>query len=345
MRIDRERGCYKISFESKLDLAVLQKEINASAEQVDGLMSSGELLREGEGYVLCVRHRESLKTYLEHTVFDLNQFMLLLRRFQLLLEHLQSLHMQIYDCVWDIDCIFVGGSIEDLEFVYLPGISVNTENEFPKVYYRFSDLLAVISLRVYESQIPALQALSEVVGIFSQWEDDVLLKGTYTQRPFDMAKRLLHPYCKEQNFLMRSVRKALDSMRVSQEDEAPATQTETKSFGHLWRHTERLCLEGTGLLKGRKITIQLDADIREGESLGIGRQTDRVLFRLPYPSVSRKQAMLSYQQGVWFLTDLDSMNGTFLDEIRMNPGVGYPLIRGHSFYFAHHEIGYRVKRT
>lgn len=344
MRIDRERGCYKVSFESKKDLAVLQKEINVSAEQVDGLLSSGELLREGDGYVLCIRHRESLKTYLEHAIFDLNQFMLLLRRFQLLLERLQSVRMPLYDCVWDIDCVFVGGSIEDLEFVYLPGISVDAESTFPKVHYRFSDLLAVISLRVYESQIPALQALSEVVGIFSQWEDEVLLKGSYTTRPFDMAKRLLHPYCKEQNLLVRGVRKALDSMRVSKE-EAPVYQTEVRTFGLLGRRTDRLCLEGTGLLKGRKITIQFDLDICEGESLEIGRQTDRVLFRLPYPVISRKQAMLSYQHGVWFLTDLDSMNGTFLDEIRMNPGVGYPLIRGHSFYFAHQEIGYRIKST
>ena len=344
MRIDRERGCYKVSFESDLELATLQKKISDCAEQVDGLMSAGELLREGEGYVFCIRHRDSLKAYLEHAVFELEQFLSLLRNFQTLIERLRNKQFPIYDCVWDIDCIFVGGGMEDLEFVYLPGISSNTGSCYPKAPFRFSDLLAVVSLRVYETQVPALQALSEVIGMFSQWEDEILLTGKYNTVPFDTAKRLLAPHCREQNPFVRSVRKALDSMRIAKDAE-PEPQTGSKLLGICWERRARLCLEGIGLLKGRKIVLQGNFDIREGESVRIGRHTEQFSFKLPYPVVSRNQAAISYQGGEWFLTDLDSVNGTFLDDIRINPGIGYPLLRGHSFYFAHREIGFRIKRV
>ncbi len=345
MRIDRERGCLRISFESNTELAVLQNKINTCAERVDGLMSSGELLREGEGYVFCIRHRESLKAYLEHAIFDLDQFILILGKLQQLLECLHSNHLSVYDCIWDIDCIFVGNNIEDLEFVYLPGISTPAENGRMKAPCRFSDMLAVLSLRVYESQVPALQTLSDVIGIFSQWENEYLLKGEYISAPFLTSRRLLAPYCKEQNSFMRGVRKALDVIRNSKEENPTTSKPVVRPSVMEIGKSARLCLEGIGLLKGRKIVLQGNIDMREGESLCIGRNTAWTPMLLPYPIVSRNQATISYQNGTWFLTDLGSANSTFLDDIPINPGVGYPLIRGHIFFFAHRDIGYRVKKV
>ncbi len=344
MRIDQERGCHKISFECSMDLPTLQKGIACCAEQVDGLVSSGEVLREGEGFVFCIRHRESLKSFLEHAIFDLNQFMLLLHRLRKLLDDLHSHHLPFYDCVWDIDCVFVGSHIEDLEFVYLPGV-LSAGEEMPKALFRISDLLAVISLRVYESQISALQALSEVIGVFSGWEDEILLKGNYNHAPFDTANRLLAPYCREQNSFIRSVRRALDTVRSSKDHHSATPAMRSKPPRTQRSKCARLHLEGIGLLKGRKLIIQGDVDIKDGESLYIGRDVNQSSMRMPYPVVSRNQAMISYKDGEWFLTDLSSSNGTFLDDFLINPGVGYPLLRGHTFYFAHQEIGYRIKRA
>ena len=73
MHIDRERGCCRICFAHKADLGTLQKHLEACNCRVEGLLGNYELLREGDHYALCVHHQESLKHYLEHEIFDLQE--------------------------------------------------------------------------------------------------------------------------------------------------------------------------------------------------------------------------------------------------------------------------------
>ncbi len=342
MRIDRERGCYRISFESSMDLVTLQRRIEECGECIDGIITSGELSREGDSYVLCIRHRESLKDYLEHHIFDLLHFVHFLRRLRVFLECLRKQQLCIYDCAWDVDCIFVGNNIDVLEFVYIPGISCSTEGGCTKSYFRFSDMLAVASLRVYETEISALQMLSEVVGAFSKWEDEVLLPGAYCDTPFIEGERKLLSFCGNRNPFVQSVKKAFEAIRAPKVDSSERNIELPISF-QIKKHF-RLCLEGIGRLKGQKISLTADASSEEEKCWYIGRETNFAAMCLPYPVISRRHATLSCRDGVWFLTDTDSVNGTFLDHIRINPGTGYPLIRGHEFYFAHQEIGFRVRR-
>lgn len=343
MRIDRERGCYRISFESSMDLVTLQRRIGKCGECIDGIITSGELSREGDSYVLCIRHRESLKDYLEHHIFDLMHFVQFLRRLHVFVECLRKQRISMYDCVWDVDCVFVGNNIDALEFVYIPEISCCAEGVRTKSYFRFSDMLAVVSLRVYETEIPALQILSEVVGAFSKWEDEVLLLGAYCDTPFIEGERKLLSYCGNRNPLLQSVKKVFEVIRAPKPDD-PERNTDMPNLFQIKKRF-RLCLEGTGRLNGQKISLTAYASSEEEKSWGIGRETNFAAMCLPYPVVSRRHATLSCREGVWLLTDTDSVNGTFLDHVRINPGTGYPLIRGHEFYLAHQDIGFRVRRT
>lgn len=59
--------------------------------------------------------------------------------------------------------------------------------------------------------------------------------------------------------------------------------------------------------------------------IGQGQQNDVVIDD---DSVSRSQAELEYHLGEWRLTDLDSTNGTYVDDVRLAPGVPTPVPDG-----------------
>lgn len=81
-------------------------------------------------------------------------------------------------------------------------------------------------------------------------------------------------------------------------------------------------------------TLAISAGPRSGEaipvlrpvvSIGRGRQSDVVLDD---DSVSTRHARLDHDMGFWRITDLDSANGTFVDDVRLAPQVPTPLHSG-----------------
>ncbi len=339
MHIDRDRGCCRISFEHREDLNTLQKNIETCGNQIDGFVSGGDLLREGDHYVLCVHHQESLKSYFEHEIFDLATFLVFTERLRRLLGDLHRNKMDIYDGVWDVDCIFVGTGMEDVSFVYIPGFSKMGDCRF----FRVSDLLAVLSLRVYETDLQALQALSNVIGAFSMWEDTVLLQSAYSETPFDLAHKQLGPFCANAHPLVEGVKRIFYTLTETRGEEKHAGRMSAVSRPR--RKKVRIQLEGLGMLKGRNLCLDLESHFTQDGNFSLGRDPNQVGFLIPYPVVSRRQASFSYDKGEWILTDHHSANGTFIDDVKMAAGSGYPLIQGACIFFAHKEIGFRVRKV
>ncbi|MHC5083361.1 MAG: ATP-binding protein [Planctomycetota bacterium] len=50
----------------------------------------------------------------------------------------------------------------------------------------------------------------------------------------------------------------------------------------------------------------------------IGRGTEKVDIRVPDQAISRRHTELSYRDGQWAVRDMDSANGTFVNEVRIN---------------------------
>jgi hypothetical protein len=55
---------------------------------------------------------------------------------------------------------------------------------------------------------------------------------------------------------------------------------------------------------------------------------DLVPFGAPYMGVSRKHAQITYMDGAYRITDLNSTNGTWLNEQRLQTDRAYPLKNG-----------------
>ena len=341
MHVDRDRGCCRILFEHNKELGALQKDMESCAEQIDGLMCGGELLREGDHFALCVHRQESLKTYLEREIFDVAAFLSFTRRLRKLLNALRQNGMEIYDGIWDVDCVFVGTGPEDVSFVYIPGVCKQGEDQT----FRISDLLAVTSLRVYETDVQALQALSQVIGAFGTWEDTVLLQGDYSEAPFEQAERTLSPFCPNTHPFIAGVQRWIRTLTESSSTASDVSTASELSAVPGRKRKIRIELEGLGMLKGRNLSLNLEKDLTGDGVFTLGRDADQVDFLIPYPIVSRKQASISYGKGEWILTDHGSVNGTFIGDIQIPGESGYPLSQGTCIFFAHKEIGFRVKKV
>jgi pSer/pThr/pTyr-binding forkhead associated (FHA) protein len=60
------------------------------------------------------------------------------------------------------------------------------------------------------------------------------------------------------------------------------------------------------------------------ENLTIGRGADNHI-RLRSKTVSRRHALLKFEEGRWYIEDRGSVNGTFVNETRLPFGVAHPL--------------------
>ena len=56
--------------------------------------------------------------------------------------------------------------------------------------------------------------------------------------------------------------------------------------------------------------------------------------------VGRVHCRLDHSEEGYLVTDLDSLNGTFVNEARLSPGVGHPLVSGDELRIA--DVKYKV---
>jgi len=76
--------------------------------------------------------------------------------------------------------------------------------------------------------------------------------------------------------------------------------------------------EPNGIQRSRPITVR-------GLTIGRGEENDLVLG---YDGVSRNHALVTCDQGRYYVTDLNSANGTLVGEVRVNPQSPVPWTPG-----------------
>ena len=165
MKLEKERNSTRISYFSKASAGEVSEAFESVCSKVEGIYLPSDVRKDQEGVIINIRHRESLKVYLEKNVFKMDDYIELLKRVKKLYIELAENGYDPEKCVWDVDAIFVGESLSDLEAVY-PVLSDEEVGDGSPL----TDLLAVASLHVFDSRENAIEALSEVVKQFSLWE-------------------------------------------------------------------------------------------------------------------------------------------------------------------------------
>src|ERR671936_944085 len=78
----------------------------------------------------------------------------------------------------------------------------------------------------------------------------------------------------------------------------------------------------------------------EGNTTVLGRQADSTIC-LPAKAVSRQHAQIVLADGAYYLEDLDSSNGTFLNGTRLSPRVRVRLSEQDTFQVGPYLFGLR----
>ena len=118
----------------------------------------------------------------------------------------------------------------------------------------------------------------------------------------------LHPHA----WLLTGWKKAL---------ELPSSTRSLEVQAHAGQATEAL-QQGPAKLELLPLRVADGTHRSEYFSIGRGSSSD---VGLPFPSVSKRHAILTFHQGAWALTDQNSTNGTWLDERPLLPDTPAPL--------------------
>ena len=80
MKIEKERNSTRISYLSKSSAGEISEAFETVCSKVEGIYLPSDVQKEKEGVIINIRHRESLKVYLEKNVFKIDDYITLLKR-------------------------------------------------------------------------------------------------------------------------------------------------------------------------------------------------------------------------------------------------------------------------
>ncbi|WOL15919.1 hypothetical protein Cni_G24700 [Canna indica] len=141
--------------------------------------------------------------------------------------------------------------------------------------------------------------------------------SVYHQTPFSSLAHAISPLC-----LGSSQNKQLLHVAVKGRGRG-ALRSSANSVSAV-ASSERWLLEPVGDGDSRHIGFKVplpDAFVIASDSVTVGRVPDKADVVIPVATVSALHARLEKKGGDLFITDLDSTNGTYIDDKRLRPGA------------------------
>lgn len=299
MKIKKERTGCVLSVKSNCTPAELKRKMSNAAELITGIFVPSDVSWEGNRYTFYISHRQSLKEYIYEYGITISEYFLFLIRLGQMFEELASNDIFPYDIILDYECIFIGDSITDTEFIYAPDAEVLKEDKI--VYNKCSDIAAIISLNIessdYEDKEKRDGAVQYALKILSEWESCITKENCIF--PKEAINEIATPWISGMRFHFFNIIK--DTIEI------------LKQFCMRKRNEAlKLKLDGEMLLKGMSYSA---GNIKD--AVQIGRDTAWADVTIGYPFVSRKHAMLYKENDEWYIKDLNSKNGTFVNGIKI----------------------------
>jgi hypothetical protein len=93
-----------------------------------------------------------------------------------------------------------------------------------------------------------------------------------------------------------------------------------------------------GTINGMETTITIT-----NNSYIIGRDESRVNYKIDNKKISRQHVEILFKDGKYFVKDMDSRNGTYLNNSKLTPNMEYELFENDRLVIADVEMSYRIK--
>ncbi len=373
MKIKKERTGCGLSIRADLPAAALKEKMNRAAECMNEIFVPSEVVWDGDRYSFYISHRQSLKDFIYEYGIDAEHFFTLLRKIGEVSEKALENGIAPHEFLFDYDCIFVGNSLDDLEFIYAP--DADTYKDGAIVYNKCSDMAAIVSLYIEYGNSDQTErkeaAVTEALRILSDWEkksapDNELFPAAQLSPLLAQwgggkgGRRLAsswYPFviseccavCIPAVWLIKRKEETINGFLIAAwiavmicagylllpEKKTDDHNREEKTYKYIigaihkikgkaetfFRRTtnkKEACemeLDGDMLLKGIKYTINEEAY----EEVHIGRDDTWADVPIGLTFVSRKHATLYKRNDRWYIKDLKSTNGTFVNGAKILP--------------------------
>ena len=202
MKLEKERSSIKITYMSDSAPDEIRTVFEELCAKVEGIYLPSDIQKSKEGIVFNIRHRESLKTFLSKNIFRIDDYIEMLKRIQKYYAALSRAGFDPSLCIWDVDAVFIGNSVSDMEVVYLANSS---ESEYgPSI---LTDFLAIVSLHVFDSRDSALDALTEIVKEFAEFgekEQPVIYPASLFERSINTLEAYSSGSGRIRQYVMRA---------------------------------------------------------------------------------------------------------------------------------------------
>lgn len=312
MKLNKERMGCGLSIDSPVKPEKLKEKMNMVAESIEDIFVPSDVSWEGEKYYFYISHRESLKEYIYENGLKLQDFYIIVNTVSNLFKKSEQNDIDGHEFVFDYECIFVGSSLLELEFIYAPDSTVYRDGIV--VNNKCSDMLAIISLHIdyTEKEISGnmVYMVSNIIEMIAKWEN---------MNPF---KQVGYPYdtvtsyiCKKKNYYI--------ALKEYIEDRILKYK---KSIFNLIQKKEgkEMKLYGKMLLDG----LNYSEDNENVTSVNIGRDGQWADVSLELIFVSRRHATVYKIEDDWYIKDLNSKNGTFVDGVKILSNSPFELRNG-----------------
>jgi len=329
IRINRERnGCHVTvnTFKNTNEIKFLLEKF---ADEVSDVFVPAEILWDGASYSFYVRHRQSLKEYLCRYEITIKEFQKLFSRIAKILIVINKMKIPKEAFVFDYDCVFIGKSFETLEFVYAPG-AYNSEN-----FTGISDLLTVIAIHIKYDNEKEESTVKNIIQNVIEWEkgnnDNYFVTETSNILSVNAKKYATGTLKSWYPFVLFQITAVVSFIMF-----LLLGLFNDKNY-FIWilvcifiicvdyllipkknKSNNNLYLKDNNKLSSKLIAIN-------DEVILIGRDEKKSTVYIPNIFVSRKHVEVYKKDNQYFIKDLFSTNGTYLENCRIYPNVEYIL--------------------
>lgn len=315
MKLNKDRTGRGLTVSSLYSQKELKEKMNIVAEYMNDVFVPSDVSWEGVNYSFYISHRQSLKEYVCENGITKEEFFLFIKSIASLFKNAKENNIDPHEFVFDYECIFVGESVTQPEFIYAP--DSETYKDGVIAYNKCSDMVSIVALYIeYNNSEQSLKNEKDVLQaltILSEWEKqpnvDIfpveelspLIEAASTQ--FRVGKYLKNTFCELFNCFIKK-------FNVDEGDCG-------------------MRLNGEMLLKDIKYV--LNGNIPECINIGRDKEWADVAVDIIY--VSRKHAKIYKEKDTWFIKDLNSKNGTFVNGTRIASERPFSLNDGYEIGF------------
>lgn len=317
MKLNKERTGRGLIVKSRYQPSELKEKMNMVAENIKGVFVPSDVSWEGMNYSFYISHRQSLKDFISENSISKDDFLLFVKSVSELFDKAEQCGIDAHEFVFDYECVFVGESLASLEFIYAP--DAETYKDGFVAYNRYSDMASLVSLYIEYNSLEKRgnheNEVAEILRILSEREKRPVSAGVSFPKeeilPFVVKDSM---QLRISNYLKNKLHEAMDYFVVK---------------GNTIKGATKMKLNGEMLLKGVKYT----SNENSMQTVNIGRDYNWADIKVDTVYVSRKHAMIYKDNEKWYIRDLNSKNGTFVNGTRIASERPFSLNDGYEISF------------